>query len=61
MSDKKECNCKAKIEQLEADLAFYKKFADTVRKKSRAFPAVGDALFAVVRQYQRQLKVEKSR
>ena len=61
MSDKKECNCKANIELLEADLAFYKGFAETVRKKSRALPDVGDALFSMIRQYQRKLKEEKNR
>ena len=51
----------AKIELLEADLATYKSYMHTVRQKSRSVPAVGDALFQLVRRYQVQLKAEANR
>lgn len=61
MTEKTKAELTAEIEQLEADLAFYKRFADVVRKKSRAMPDVGDALFNIIRQYQRKLKEEANR
>jgi len=61
MTEKKTDKKDEYIAQLEADLAFYKGLMDTVRKKSRAMPDVGDALFGVIRHYQRKLKEEASR
>lgn len=61
MTDKKDTKKDDYIAQLEADLAFYKGLMDTVRNKSRAMPEIGDALFGVMRHYQRKLKEEASR
>ncbi len=51
----------AKIELLEADLATYKSYMQIVRQKARSVPPVGDALFQLVRRYQKQLKLEANR
>lgn len=61
MTTKKDNANDEKLAQLEADLAFYKGLMDTVRKKSRAVPEIGEALFGVMRHYQRKLKEEANR
>lgn len=61
MTEKTKAALEADIKLLEADLAKYKQFMHVVRQKARAVPEVGEALFGVVRHYQRQLKEESTR
>ena len=61
MSEVTKAELQAKLDQTEADLAFYKQLMHVVRTKSRADRDVGDALFGVIRRYQKQLKEESLR
>lgn len=47
---------KAELEQVKADLALHQAWMKEVRTKSRANPDVGDALFSLMRRYQKHLK-----
>ena len=61
MSEPTKADLEAKIIELEADLNTYKTFMHTVRQKARADRDVGEALFGLVRRYQKQLKEESLR
>lgn len=51
----------SELNQAKADLATYKSFMHAVRQKGRTDKDLGDALFSVLRRYQKQLKQEASR
>lgn len=68
MTTTKKTAADTKIEKLEAELALvktdlelYKSFMHIVRQKGRNEKAVGEALFSLLRRYQKQLKEEASR
>lgn len=51
MSDNKEPKIDPRIPELEAELDLLRGMLDTVDKKARSFPEVGDALFSVIRRF----------
>jgi hypothetical protein len=61
MTEPTKADLEAKIIELEADLNTYKTFMHVVRQKARADRDVGEALFGLVRRYQKQLKEESLR